>query len=138
MDDHEELSNVTAARDKEQIVAATPRKIADRRIQRLHDLYSEALQEPHPLRANLRAAAADLLEISFRLSAAIKTTMGVGATDMDTYKEALPAIGSLALINRQATRYIQLDRDWGSEEDAHRRAAREEGKLSPEAGEMKI
>ena len=60
MDDHDELSEASAAVDQVQdTVAAKMPEAADRRMQRLQDLYADALEEPKPLRANLRAATAD-------------------------------------------------------------------------------
>ena len=41
--------------------------------------------------------------------------MGSEASGVDRYGEVMPAIGSMALIHRQATRYVQLDREWVSE-----------------------
>ena len=47
----------------------------DRRTQRLEDLTIEALQEPNALRATVKAATAQLLDIGFRLGDEIKGTI---------------------------------------------------------------
>jgi hypothetical protein len=121
MKDGHELSEASAATDKahETAAGANGQEAADHRIQRLQDLLADALGEPDPLRANLRAAAADLLEIAYRLGAGIKGTMSAaGPDDPEGYEQVMPAINSMATIHRQATRYIQLDRDWASGEDS--------------------
>lgn len=115
MDDPHELSERSVAADQAQGPAAakTP-KGADRRIERLEDLYAAALDEPDPVRANLQAAAADLLEIGYRLGGAIKGAMRGGSNGMKACETANAAIASMALVHRQATRYLQLFRDRAS------------------------
>jgi hypothetical protein len=92
----------------------------DHRIQRLQDLRADALQESDPLRSNLRAATADLLEIGYRLGAGIKAVMGSEPTSLARYAEAMPAIGSMTLVYRQATRFVQLDRERAAQDDSGR------------------
>jgi len=139
MDDRDKLGKVNAAADQlpeTRAVVKRP-KASDRRIQRLQDLRKEALDEPNPLRANLRAATADLLEIGYRLSAGIRAVMGSGSAGLEAYEEVLPAIGSMALVHRQATRYVQLDRDWVSEPEAGRGADIQPPTSSDDVGELK-
>ena len=121
MDDRHEVSEASTVADQAQDTAArkTP-NAADRRIQRLEDLLAEALKESDPLRASLRAAAADLLEIGYRLGAGVKAAMRPELSSLESYEAVLPAINSMALIHRQATRYVQLDRDRASSEDSGR------------------
>ena len=114
MDDRHELGEEKAT--AQGAVAEQTLNTADHRIERLQDLYVAAVEDPDPLRANVRAATADLLEINYRLGTAIKAAMGSGATGLEAYKETVtPAIGTMGLLHRQATRYVQLDRDWASE-----------------------
>jgi hypothetical protein len=114
MDDHHELGEDKAA--AQGAAVGQTLNIAECRIERLQDLYAAAVEEPDPLRANVRAATADLLEITYRLGTAIKARMGSGETGLEAYQETvMPAIGTLGLLHRQATRYVQLDRDWASE-----------------------
>ena len=124
MDDCDKLSaaNADANQTQEACAAAKRPPAADRRMQRLEDLREEALEEPDPLRANLRAATADLLEIGYRLGVGIRAAMGSPSTGWEAYEEVTPAIGSMALVHRQATRYVQLDRQWASGEDSGRGA----------------
>ena len=122
MDDRHERNETNAKVDQARDAAAAARMptTADRRLQRLQDLREEALDEPNPVRANLRAATADLLEIGYRLGAAIRTTLDRESAGLETYEEVTPAIGSMSLVHRQATRYVQLDREWASEQNAGR------------------
>jgi hypothetical protein len=140
MDDHHERNSASAATDQTQDTTGVAKgsKTVDRRIQRLQDLYVQALEEPDPLRANLRAAMADLLEIGYRLGSGIKVAMGSESTGLELYKDVMPAIGSMALVHRQATRYIQLDRDQASGEDSGQGAKLRRRNSGVETGEMEI
>ena len=100
--------------------AATLPNTPDHRIQRLQDLHADALQEPDPLHRTSAHATADLLEIGYRLGAGIKAVMGSEPTSLARYAEALPAIGSMALVYRQATRFVQLDRERAAQDDSGR------------------
>ena len=117
MNDGHPLDATCVAADQPQSVLAAKRpKKGDRRIERFRDLLEDALEEPDPLRANLRAAIADLLEIGYRLGAGIKATMGSEPKSLARYEELAPAISSMALVHRQATRYVQLDQERASGE----------------------
>ncbi len=120
MDDRHELREEDAAADQAQSTASAneTRKVGDRRIERLQDLLADALKESDPLRASLRAAAADLLEIGYRLGVGIKAAMGSESTDLETCAAVMPAISSMALVHRQATRYIQLDQSRAADDDS--------------------
>ena len=112
MDNVHTLDATRVVADKPQPMPAAKRpKVSDRRIQRLRDLLEDALAERDPLRANLRAALADLLEIAYRLDAGIKATMGAEPKSLTMHEELLPAINSMALVHRQVTRYVQLDQE---------------------------
>ncbi len=122
MDDGHEFDATDVVADKAQATtkAGTLPNSVDRRIRRLQDLRVDAVQEPDPLRSNLRAATADLLEIGYRLGVGIKAVMGADPASLDRYAEAMPAIGSMALVYRQATRFIQLDRERAAGENSGR------------------
>jgi hypothetical protein len=112
MDNGHALDATRVAIDKPQPALTAKRpKDDDRRIARLRDLLEDALDEPDPLRANLRAAIADLLEIGYRLGAGIKATMGSEPKSLARHEELVPVISSMALVHRQATRYVQLDQE---------------------------
>jgi hypothetical protein len=140
MDDREKFKTATTAGDRMREAGATAKrpKAADRRIQRLRDLREDALDEPNALRANLRAATADLLEIGYRLSTGINAAMRPASNGMETCAEVMPAINSMALVHRQATRYVQLDREWESGDDTGRRGKPRHEKPKPDAGEIEI
>jgi hypothetical protein len=140
MDDRDRIGAEGATADHVQETAAAARrpKAADLRIQRLDDLLAEAMGESDPLRASLRAAAADLLEIGYRLGTGIKATMGSASMGLEAYEAVMPAINSMALVHRQATRYVQLDRDQASSEDAGRGARIRRQNPGVDAGEMEV
>ena len=139
MDDRHELTeeNAAAARQAKAVAGPANRK-NDRRLERLQDLLAEALEEPDALRANLRAATADLLAIGYRLAAGIKAGMELARRDPKAHKDVMPAIGSMALVHRQATRYVQLDRDWASEEGEGRRAGPRQAESTDEGEDSGI
>jgi hypothetical protein len=115
MDDHDELSAASAGANRTDDAVAAPNKpkAADRRIQRLDEVRAEAEEETDPLRGNLRAATADLLEICYRFSTEIKAGMSSELSGSKTCDEkTMLAIRNMVLMYRQATRYVQLDRDW--------------------------
>jgi hypothetical protein len=131
MDERDGISDVkaTVGRGQGTTAVAKAPKMVDRRIERIRDLVADALQEPDPLRANLRAATADLFELGFRLSTGIKAAMSVTSCSLEDHEAVMPALSNLALLHRQATRYIQLDRAWASE-----RGTAEEPESQPPAG----
>ena len=71
-------------------------RTADRRRQRLDDLYAVACEIPDPLRAGIRSATADLLEIGYLLGSAIKRSLGAGGTDLRQVQDVMPAVNTLA------------------------------------------
>jgi hypothetical protein len=117
MDDHAKLSamNAPVDRPREAATAAKQPKLADLRVRRLQDMVAEALEDADPLRANLRAAVADLMEIGYRLGDAVKATMS-SSRSLDAVETVMPAIANMALVHRQATRYIQLGRDQAADD----------------------
>ncbi len=46
--------------------------------------------------------------------------MGSEPISLARCAEALPAIGSMALVHRQATRFVQLDREQAAQDDSGR------------------
>ncbi|MEI8376043.1 MAG: hypothetical protein WCJ35_24750 [Planctomycetota bacterium] len=138
--DDREVKELRVATGKAEEIASAARPLpdVDRRIQRLQDLLVDALQNPDPLRANLRAATADLMEIGYRLGAGIKASLGSEPTSLDRFAEVMPAISSLALVHRQATRYVQFDREWTAGEDSGRSTGWKRPDTPNEAGEMEI
>lgn len=114
MDDSHELDEADAVGDgaHDTLAAAKLQKPADRHVQRLDDLLANALEESDPLRGNVRAAAAELLAMAHCLAVSIKAVMGPEASRLKTYSSlVMPAIDRMAVMHRQATRYLQLDRD---------------------------
>jgi len=87
MDDGHGFDATDVVADKAQATtkAGTLPNSVDRRIRRLQDLRVDAVQEPDPLRSNLRAATADLLEIGYRLGVGIKAVMGADPASLDRY-----------------------------------------------------
>ena len=79
-------------------------------------MYAAALDEPDPVRANLQAAAADLLEIGYRLGGAVKGAMRGGSNGLKACETANAAITSLALVHRRRHGICQLFRDRASEQ----------------------
>jgi hypothetical protein len=134
---HKPNKEDAAAGRTHETVATQKRKASDRRIERLEDLLAEALKEPDPLRASLRAATADLLEIGYRLGTGIKAAMGAESGIAEKMFEAVtPAVNTLALVHRQATRYVQLDRDRASDENSTGGKKRQQ--RTAESGEIEI
>jgi hypothetical protein len=129
MDEHEVRgANAALTSPAPQAAAVTPVKqqpqTADLRVQRLNDLLADAVQEPDPLRAGVRAAGADLLEIGYRLGVGIKAALAAqpaAAAAMAAYKDVALGINTVAMVYRQAARYLQLDRDLASDESPVRR-----------------
>jgi len=73
--DHEYAAvNVSVSQAHEAEAMRNQRTHEDRRAQRLEELKAEALDEPDALRANIRAATAQLLDIAgaYHLMAVIK------------------------------------------------------------------
>ena len=84
----------------------------DRRRRRLEDLTDQALEELDPLRANLKAAAAQLFDIGFRLGDELKTNIGSEQAKSKARREAAGGVNTVMLVHRQITRYVQLDQQW--------------------------
>jgi len=119
MVDHHELSKANAPADQKQEAGAVKRtKFAKCRSQRFRDLRKVALEEADPLRSNLRSAAADLLELGYLLSEGIRAAMRAAANGLEVYEDVAPAIDRMALVHRQATRYVQIDQGWASGKDS--------------------
>ena len=83
----------------------------DLKRQRRHDLLADGLDDPDPLRANLRAAMTELLEISTRLGANIVADMDAGPSNRELRMEVMPVVNVAVQVHRQITRYAQLDRE---------------------------
>ena len=118
-----------------------PRKIAkvgnheshrDRRTERLEDLTTEALKDPDALRATVKAATAQLLDIGYRMGDEIKATVGSHPARSKSHQDGMGAINALMLVHRQITRYVQLDQQWASEKTRDK----EPGMHSAESNEV--
>lgn len=123
--DHESAKiNATASRP-EQIPAVEKRqRQVERQAQRLEDLTAEALEDPDSLRASVKAAIAQLLDIGFRMGEEIKAGMGRGPSKGRSNQDGPAGISTLMLVHRQITRYVQLDQQWSSERTAEQRTNR--------------
>jgi len=86
-----------------------------RRTQRLDELTDKALDELDPLRANLKAAAAQLFDIGYRLGDEVRNSIGSGRSKRKPRRESAGEVSTLMLVHRQITRYVQLDQQWTSE-----------------------
>ncbi|MGO8691453.1 MAG: hypothetical protein ACLQLG_17660 [Thermoguttaceae bacterium] len=117
MDEHnQEVTKVDVAATQPRNTAAVDNHQShmDRRTQRLEDLTIEALQEPNALRATVKAATAQLLDIGFRLGDEIKGTISTQPAKAKSRQNGVGAINTLMLVHRQVTRYVQLDQQWAS------------------------
>jgi hypothetical protein len=79
------------------------------------------LEEPDVLRANLKVATAQLLDIGYRLGDEIKASLRSRATKPKAHQEGTGAINTLMLVHRQITRYVQLDQQWAAEASPDKR-----------------
>ena len=119
--DHEYAAvNVSASQTHEAEAMKNQQTYQDRRVQRLEELTAEALDEPDALRANVRAATAQLLDIGYQLGDEIKTRHDLGLTKPKAKRDGAGAINTLMLVHRQVTRYVQLDQQWASERNSDR------------------
>lgn len=113
MNDHRQGLQQAAATTREQHPLA-PAK-SDRRSERLRELYQSALDLPDPRQFATRYAMAELLDVGSTLAEAIKEEFrGQKRSLRELRKSALPAIGNLAALHRQATRYAHLDHELGA------------------------
>jgi len=119
--DHEYAAvNVSASQTHEAEAMKNQQTYQDRRVQRLEELTAEALDEPDALRANVRAATAQLLDIGYQLGDEIKTRHDLSLTKPKARRDGAGAINTLMLVHRQITRYVQLDQQWASERNSDR------------------
>jgi hypothetical protein len=119
--DHEYAAvNVSASLAHEAEARKNEQTHQDRRVQRLEELTAEALDEPDALRANVRAATAQLLDIGYQLGDEIKTRHDLGFTKPKARRGGAGAINTLMLVHRQITRYVQLDQQWASDRNSDR------------------
>ena len=117
--DHEYAAvNVSASQTREAEALKNQLSHQTRRAQRLEELTAEALDEPDALRANVRAATAQLLDIGYQLGDEIKTRHDFGLTKPKAKRDGAGAINTLMLVHRQITRYVQLDQQWASERNS--------------------
>jgi hypothetical protein len=117
--DHEYAAvNVSASQTHEAEAMKNRQTYQDRRVQRLEELTAEALDEPDALRANVRVATAQLLDIGYQLGDEIKTRHDLGLTKPKAKRDGAGAINTLMLVHRQITRYVQLDQQWASERNS--------------------
>ena len=110
MDEDDQVNAVRQAANCQTaaVAAANGSPAADRRSQRLQELYVQAVAEPDALQASLGAAMTDLLEVTYRYGSGIKATMDSAAKDRELCKEMAPAIRSFSLLNRQIIQFCQL------------------------------
>lgn len=135
-DDYDPEESVNANQTQPSTAARNTPKPVDQRNERIRELHASVLEVSDPLRAGIRIATADLLEISSLMGSAIKAALIAGKTDLRGIERAMPAINSLTLVHRQTTRYVQLDRDWVAENDPRRDANRRRQLPDGTAGEM--
>lgn len=115
MNDHRQGLQQASAASRERHPAA-PTK-ADRRTERLQELYQSALDLPDPRQFATRYAMAELLDVGSMLAEAIQDECrGQKRSLRELRKSALPAIGNLTALHRQAMRYSQLDHELGARE----------------------
>lgn len=124
MDDRQENAEKPVAAERARSVAAdTSPPTADRRSERLGDLYVAALNEPDPYRSSVRTASAELFEVASLLTDAVKNEFRVHKPALrEIQRYALPVISTVSLLHRQATRYVQLDQNWTSRRNAGQRS----------------
>lgn len=114
--DHEVVETGTAAAQPQKNATAEHRQShLNRRAQRLEDLTVDALEEPDALRANLKAATAQLLDIGYRMGDEIKVTISSRPAKSKSRQDGAGAVSTLMLVHRQITRYVQLEQQWSSE-----------------------
>jgi hypothetical protein len=113
------------------VAAPQPHKVAtavrhqgqlDRRTQRLDDLTAEALEEPDALRATVKAATAQLLDIGYRMGDEIKANLGSRPAKPKAHQDGAGTLNTFMLVHRQITRYVQLDQQWTSEKASNEHA----------------
>ncbi len=105
--------------DKEQSTEELHRK-------RIKDLQESALEADDPRRAVILIATSKIMDIGNMIADAIANELSKNTSSLKTVQEAVPAINSLTLLHRQATRYFQLDREVAAEagSEAHGRLMR--------------
>jgi hypothetical protein len=81
----------------------------DPRLRRINEYLQAALAKQDALQANLSAANADLMTISYKLVAVIKETMDAAPASLEAYEELGPAISDLLRIHKQIDRFSTLD-----------------------------
>ena len=118
MDEHNnELTEVDRDATPSRPVAAAEnhRGRAERRTQRLDELTDEALDEPDPLRANLKAASAQLFDIAYQLGDEVRNNIASNRAKRKARRESTKEVSTLMLVHRQIKQYVQLDQQWASE-----------------------
>lgn len=114
MDEHNH-ENSAAPQPHEGTAVGTHQRHLDGRTQRLEDLTTEALAEPDALRATVKVATAQLLDIGYRMGDEITATGNSRRAKSKSRRDGGEAINTLMLVHRQITRYVQLDQQWASE-----------------------
>lgn len=132
-DDHQPPERFEDANPSQSSGARQP--IVDEHDARLRELRETAREASDPLRASIRLATASLLEMGALMGTAIKAAL-VAQNDLRGVERAMPAINSLTLVHRQATRYVQLDCDWVANNDSRRNARRRRQYPDGTAGEL--
>lgn len=116
-------ANMASPRSERSPTAQKPQRHLDRQAQRLEDLMIEALEDPDSLRATLKAAVAQLLDIGLRMGEDVKAGMGRGPSMARSNQDGPAGISTLMLVHRQITRYVQLNQQWSSERTAEQRTS---------------
>ena len=81
-----------------------------RRLARIRDYAQAALDEVDPLRGNLQACSAELMEIAMSLKTAIDEALLDEQNLLHRFKEINPLVEVFLKFHRQIDRYAQLDR----------------------------
>ena len=81
-----------------------------RRLTRIRDYAQAALDQADPLRGNLQACSAELMEIALLLKTAIDEALLDEANLLQRFKEIGPLVDMFLKFHRQIDRYAQLDR----------------------------
>jgi hypothetical protein len=108
---------------------AAPRPAAaDQRGERIAEFLRDSLQKRDAFEASIGAAMADLLSIGHRLAAGITAAGDETPVGSEAYEDMSLGIKDLLLVNRQITRYAQLELQWMLAKNATRNGKRPGGR----------
>jgi len=84
--------------------------VTDERVKLIERLIQEAIEEPSPVAANLKANGGDLLEMALFLKPQITAAMK-SCANMEDLRDLRPLLDTYVKLGRQADRFLRLGQE---------------------------